>query len=98
MSQNIIEFFKFHFSIHYIRYFSLIKYYYACLLFLFFIGAILVERPADVEEGFPHNAPLVYHYGHTNMDKNTQTFNLLVNKMAEVVHERLQTNRKCKFV
>lgn len=58
------------------------------------IGAILVERPADVEEGFPHNAPLVYHYGHTSMDKNTQTFNLLVNKMAEVVHERLQTNRK----
>ena len=30
------------------------------------IGAVLVERPAKIEEGgFSENAPLVYHYGHT---------------------------------
>ena len=29
------------------------------------IGAVLVERPANIEEGgFAESAPLVYHYGH----------------------------------
>jgi len=58
------------------------------------IGALLVERPAMVEEGFSQQAPLVYHYGHTNINKNTQMFNRLVTKMAEVVHERIQVNKK----
>ena len=30
------------------------------------IGAMLVERPASVEEGFSQNSPLVYHYGHNS--------------------------------
>ena len=27
------------------------------------MGAMMVERPASVKEGFSQNAPLVYHYG-----------------------------------
>ena len=34
------------------------------------IGAVLVERPAIIEEGgFAETAPLVYHYGHTTPGK-----------------------------
>jgi polyribonucleotide 5'-hydroxyl-kinase len=34
------------------------------------IGAVLVERPANIEEGgFAESAPLVYHYGHTTPGK-----------------------------
>ncbi|XP_014239410.1 protein CLP1 homolog [Cimex lectularius] len=58
------------------------------------IGAVLVERPATVEEGFSQQAPLVYHFGHTTPQKNIQTMNLLVSKMSEVVHERLKANKK----
>jgi polyribonucleotide 5'-hydroxyl-kinase len=30
----------------------------------FLSGALLIERPASIEEGFSQNSPLVYHYGH----------------------------------
>ena len=38
------------------------------------IGAMLVERPASVEEGFSQNSPLVYHYGHKEPGENTSTW------------------------
>jgi polyribonucleotide 5'-hydroxyl-kinase len=43
------------------------------------IGAVLVERPASVEEGFQQSAPLVYHYGHLTPGHNSMLFNKLVN-------------------
>uniref|UniRef100_A0A0A9W5J4 Protein CLP1 homolog n=1 Tax=Lygus hesperus TaxID=30085 RepID=A0A0A9W5J4_LYGHE len=58
------------------------------------IGALLVERPAAVDEGFSEQAPLVYNFGHTSIQKNTQLMNMLVTRLAEVVHERLQANKK----
>lgn len=33
------------------------------------IGALLVERPASVVDGFSQNAPLVFHYGHKTPGK-----------------------------
>ena len=39
------------------------------------IGAVLVERPAIIEEGgFAETAPLVYHYGHTTPGKSICNF------------------------
>ncbi|XP_063220966.1 protein CLP1 homolog isoform X2 [Bacillus rossius redtenbacheri] len=58
------------------------------------IGALLVERPANVEEGFSQQAPLVYHYGHKNAGANTALYNMLVSRLSEVVSERMQANRK----
>uniref|UniRef100_A0A023F4J3 Protein CLP1 homolog n=2 Tax=Triatoma infestans TaxID=30076 RepID=A0A023F4J3_TRIIF len=58
------------------------------------VGSVLVERPASVDEGFSQQAPLVYHFGHNSIQKNVQVMNLIVSKMAEVVHERLQLNKK----
>ncbi|XP_067010563.1 protein CLP1 homolog [Anabrus simplex] len=58
------------------------------------IGALLVERPAAVEEGFSQQAPLVYHFGHTSPDTNLTLYNILVSRLAEVVQERLQANRR----
>lgn len=57
-------------------------------------GALLVERPAAIGEGFSEQAPLVYNFGHTGIQKNTQLMNVLVGRLAEVVHERLQANKK----
>lgn len=57
------------------------------------IGAMLIERPASVE-GFSQQAPLVYHFGHTSPGANLPLFNLLTSKMAEIISERMQANKK----
>jgi len=58
------------------------------------IGAMMVERPASVEEGFSQNAPLVYHYGHNSPGHNNVLYKELVSRLADVVRERMKANRK----
>ncbi|XP_062574339.1 polyribonucleotide 5'-hydroxyl-kinase Clp1-like [Saccostrea cucullata] len=58
------------------------------------VGAVVVERPADVEEGFHLNAPLVFHYGHTSPSTNPQLYKLLVSRMAEVTNMKCDKQRK----
>lgn len=58
------------------------------------VGALLVERPADVEEGFSQQAPLVYHFGHKGPANNITLYNLLVSRLAEVSSLRMDSNRK----
>ncbi|XP_055535949.1 protein CLP1 homolog [Wyeomyia smithii] len=61
------------------------------------IGALLVERPAPVAEGFAQQAPLVYHFGHTSPSDNDVFYNVLISKLAETTLERLQANKKAKY-
>ncbi|CAN7996966.1 unnamed protein product [Ixodes hexagonus] len=58
------------------------------------IGALLVERPAEVEEGFSQQAPLVYHYGHNTPGTNATLYNVLVSRLAEVINLRAESNKK----
>ncbi|KAG0421179.1 hypothetical protein HPB47_002942, partial [Ixodes persulcatus] len=58
------------------------------------IGALLVERPAEVEEGFSQQAPLVYHYGHSSPGTNATLYNVLVSRLAEVINLRAESNKK----
>lgn len=60
------------------------------------VGAMLIERPASIESGFVQQAPLTYFFGHTSPQSNTPLYNLLVSKLAETVHERMESNRKAK--
>lgn len=60
------------------------------------IGAILVERPASLEEGFSQQAPLVYHLGHKSPSSNDALYRIIISKMAEVTLEALQANKKTK--
>ncbi|XP_017693703.1 PREDICTED: polyribonucleotide 5'-hydroxyl-kinase Clp1 [Lepidothrix coronata] len=39
------------------------------------MGALYIERPADVEEGFSLQAPLVYHFGSTTPGTNIKLYN-----------------------
>ncbi len=57
------------------------------------IAATLVERPASIEEGFPQNAPLAYHFGHANPSTNSALFNCIVDQMAVAVEERMAKDR-----
>ena len=58
------------------------------------IDALIVERTADVEEGFSLQAPLVYHFGHRSPSDNLELYNLLITQLAEDVNERCAKNRK----
>lgn len=60
------------------------------------MGALLVERPADVVEGFSQQAPLVFHFGHKKPSANIALYNLLVSRLAEVCSDRLQANKKAR--
>ncbi|GAB6030986.1 hypothetical protein CHUAL_007809 [Chamberlinius hualienensis] len=58
------------------------------------VGALLVERPADIEEGFSQQAPLVYHFGHKSPGANITLYNFLVSRLSEVIALRLENNKK----
>lgn len=59
------------------------------------ISAMLVERHASIEDGgFIQQAPMVYFFGHKSPQENIPLYNLLVSKLAETVHERMESNRK----
>lgn len=57
-------------------------------------GALVVERPADIEEGYFTYAPLIYHFGHKSPNANLQLYNLLISRLAEVVNLRCESNKK----
>ncbi|XP_063421449.1 polyribonucleotide 5'-hydroxyl-kinase Clp1-like [Mytilus trossulus] len=59
------------------------------------IGAAVVERPAEIEEGYSLNAPLVFHYGHTSPSSNYPLFKMLVSRMAECVNKKTEKSKKC---
>ncbi|XP_039298625.1 protein CLP1 homolog [Nilaparvata lugens] len=59
------------------------------------MGAILVERPASLEEGgFSQQAPLVFNVGSIKMQSNLPLCNIITSRLAEVVQERLHSNKK----
>lgn len=60
------------------------------------IGAMAIERPADVEEGFSQVCPLIYHYGYKEPGCNVMLYNLLVTKLAQTVAERMEANRQSR--
>lgn len=62
----------------------------------FILGALVIERPASIDEGFSQEAPLVYHFGHKSPAENTTLYSMLVEKLSLTVKERLDVNKKSK--
>ena len=58
------------------------------------VGALSIERPTDVEEGYALTAPLVYHFGHKSPADNLQLYNLLIMRVAEILNLRCESNTK----
>ncbi|XP_067834853.1 LOW QUALITY PROTEIN: polyribonucleotide 5'-hydroxyl-kinase Clp1-like [Heptranchias perlo] len=58
------------------------------------MGALYVERPADVEEGFSVQAPLIYHFGSTTPGTNIKLYNKITSRLAEVFNQRCEVNRR----
>lgn len=60
------------------------------------MGALLVERPATIEDGFSQKAPLIYSFGHTSPGGNDKLYRILVTKLATVTRDRLEANKRAK--
>ncbi|KAF5291354.1 hypothetical protein FQA39_LY03505 [Lamprigera yunnana] len=60
------------------------------------IGALLIERPASLDEGFSQEAPLVYNFGHKMPSANCTLFNMLYTQLASSVLEKIETHKKTK--
>jgi len=61
------------------------------------IGSMLIERPATIEEGgFIQQAPLSYFLGFKTPSGNIPLYHMILSRLAENVHERMESNRKAK--
>jgi len=58
------------------------------------IAAVVIERPADIEEGYCLDAPLAYHFGHKSPSDNIPLYNTLVTRLAEIINMRCESNSK----
>ena len=60
------------------------------------MGAVVVESPSDIEEGYSGIAPIVYHFGHKSPGENIELYNVLVSRLAETINMRCENMDKCK--
>lgn len=61
------------------------------------IGALMIEKTADVLDGFESTCPLVYNFGHTSPAKNLSLYNLLLKELATTVNNQLQYNDEARI-
>jgi len=61
------------------------------------IGALVVERPSDIEEGYWLTAPLVYHFGHKSPSGNMKLYSHLITQLADVINLRCESNNKANI-
>ncbi|KAL3275842.1 hypothetical protein HHI36_020584 [Cryptolaemus montrouzieri] len=60
------------------------------------IGALLIERPASIDEGFAQEAPLVYNFGHKAPEKNSALLSILTTQLASNIKDKLEVNKKAR--
>ncbi|ESP00169.1 hypothetical protein LOTGIDRAFT_226039 [Lottia gigantea] len=58
------------------------------------IGALSVERPSDVEEDYSQLSPLSFHFGHKTPQTNTALYELLIQRLAEVINMRSEKSKR----
>lgn len=58
------------------------------------IGALLVDRPADAEEGFSLQTPLVYNFGDVSPGESMKLHDAMVSQLADSVFKHLEQNPK----
>lgn len=60
------------------------------------VGALVIERPSSIDEGFSQEAPLVYNFGHKSPGSNAKLFRMIADQLSVTVKERLEVNKKTR--
>ena len=63
------------------------------MCFFMLVGALIVQRPHDIETGYPQSIPVVYHYGHKSPEDNILLYNQLVSTLSQTVNARCEANK-----
>ncbi|CAD6209063.1 GSCOCG00003707001-RA-CDS [Cotesia congregata] len=58
------------------------------------IGALTVQRFADVVEGFSKKGSLALHFGHKTPESNPALYNLQVSRLADICFDRMKEKKK----
>jgi len=61
------------------------------------IGALVVEKQAEVNGSFSEEDAIVFHFGSTNININPNLYNILVKKVAVAVHQQINKNNRSNF-
>ncbi|VDN59708.1 unnamed protein product, partial [Dracunculus medinensis] len=61
------------------------------------IGALPIEKVADIVEGFDRQYPVVYHFGSVTPSANIVHYDLLVKTLAEEVFKRMNAHAGVKY-
>ncbi|EJW80473.1 hypothetical protein WUBG_08617 [Wuchereria bancrofti] len=61
------------------------------------VGALYIEKTADVVEGFDKKAPLVYHFGNLSPGSNIPLYDLLVKQLAEAISKRRKSSQDATY-
>ncbi|PIC23359.1 hypothetical protein B9Z55_017089 [Caenorhabditis nigoni] len=61
------------------------------------IGAMLVQKTADVVDGFERNMPLVLNFGHTSPGENLPLYETLLKGLASTMNSQIEENPAAKL-
>lgn len=61
------------------------------------IGAVVIEKPAEVEGSFQMTAPIVYHFGHSGPGSNQTLYDLIMGSLAEAIERKKAVDSSAKF-
>ncbi len=62
------------------------------------ISALIVERTANVEEGYNLDAQVAYHYGYKTTNENTVLYRKLISVLTETINIRSDQIRASKTI
>lgn len=63
----------------------------------YIVAALPLCQPADIEEGFLLEAPLIYHFGHTSPESNIKLYDMVVQKLADAINIKCDITDVCNI-
>lgn len=61
------------------------------------LGAVVIEKPAEVEESFQITAPLIFHFGHSSPKPNASLYDIIMNSLAELIEKKKAVDQSVKY-
>ncbi|CAI2347580.1 unnamed protein product [Caenorhabditis sp. 36 PRJEB53466] len=61
------------------------------------VGAVLVQKTADVVDGFERNNPIVFNFGYTSPSKNLSLYEALFKQLASTINNQIQEHDEARI-
>ncbi|CAP29409.2 Protein CBG09862 [Caenorhabditis briggsae] len=61
------------------------------------VAALLVQKTADVVDGFERNMPIVYNFGHSSPSQNLSLYETLFKALASTINSQIEQNDEARL-